>query len=468
MIGSKDKDKIKAFKAAFGVKPDDKDWKKMLAAMNKGLGELKKWVDLLAELGNENAEEADGVYTNMEETAVRARGQFKKDEAGTGKTIRDDILPALLKETNTRRKQSKSAPVKANVEGRDVSVFWTDIPGFEGMDPGKRRDALATVAQKTADGLKLYDKITNPQQNDPPLGKASGKDVTDLVWALKSKAQSKDGPYVKGAMSVPNGESLRKFLDTCTEEVYPRKSSHLLEQQGRGMDEKKGSTAGYGQTARGMDFYGGDEAIKSDPTKGDGLLPAGMNALLYQKVTGLDGKDYLYVKMETEGAYGSGGSNKKIDPTAPDGRPSRSGDTMHTVLHGLNLVKSMVGHKDEDKDLGSTREQTPKELTELCKKVIKAVTDKDTKKALTASFGTELKWLGTSSTRKVRLNSFLSTALTLLRSNEDSDVDTFGETARGLMQQVMDKVDQLYGEMEDEEFMRRSGDEVVLTAEDMQ
>ena len=47
-------------------------------------------------------------------------------------------------------------------------------------------------------------------------------------------------------MTVPDGEKLRKYLDTCKSELYPRRSTHLPEQQNK-----------EGQSPRAMDFYPG-------------------------------------------------------------------------------------------------------------------------------------------------------------------------------------------------------------------
>jgi hypothetical protein len=207
------------------------------------------------------------------------------------------------------------------------------------------------------------------------------------VWALKSKAQQKKGPYQKGAMTVPNGEKLRSYLDSCKSELYPRGSTHLPEQQNK-----------EGQSPRGMDFYHGTDKL------GDGIaddaLPSGMNTLLFQQITTPDEEVKLYIKLETEGAYGTdAGRAAKYDKTAPKPRPKRDkpkpndpksprtadgGDNGAFWAHARNTWDTKVLKKfDQDPDLPGRREDSlPDALKQTCKALIKTAKTKAVKSKL--------------------------------------------------------------------------------------
>ena len=363
------------------------------------------------------------------------------------------------------RKLAKESPAKAQIGGKNVDVFLTDLPGFEDM-PKAQRDAVRdAAAQKTADGLALYDRICNPQPGAPALPKPTPKDVTNLVWAIKSKAQAKNGPYTKGALTVPGGPALRTYLDGCESEVYRRDSSHMLEQQGKGKDMKPHERPGPGQTPRGMDFYDAAGGMGGNPPDLDRLLPAGMNALLYQEITSPNGQKTLYLKMETEGAYLSGGKNAALDATAQGltTRPMRRSDISHSIAHGANLVKSKIGISQGGADhaLGSTREKTPAAIKAVCKRITKEATDKDARKTLAAAFGTELAWGGLKKQRYPRINTFLSTLDALEKGGKlNPELDP-------LMTELFSLIDDEFGLMSAEEEDRRMGEEVVLMASDM-
>ena len=438
MSGSTAEQEIVAFKNAFGLKSVETDWRKLFNAVPPALKELAKWARMLERLGSDKAAEAkmwseklgNEYQDHLNYTLEPNRTEAEK--VAKGKEIRDYFMYMVAVRIAEYRRLAKNTPIRSKVGGRDVAVFWTDIPGYEEMmDDAKLRDArlmVEAVAAKIAKGLDLFDAIADGARQD----KASAADVTDLAWALKSKAQEKQGPYIKGALTVPNGEKLRKFLDSCGEEVYPRDSSHLTEQQKLP-----------GQSARGMDFYGVGVA-RNDPTAVDKLLPTGMNTLLFQQVTAANGETLLYMKLETEGAYGTDRGNSKNDPEAPTKRPKRPQDGANARAHALNWVKSRFV-KEEDKDLKSTREDLPKVLGPIIDSLIKAVPEQYGKSRLKAAWGNG------------RLGEFVTT---LIKIDHEMELP---EIVEPLVKRLDDKFRELFPKDNLGELKTRFGGEVLLT-----
>jgi hypothetical protein len=72
----------------------------------------------------------------------------------------------------------------------------------------------------------------------------------------------------------------------------------------------------------------------------------------------------LYLKMETESAFGTGGDKDRAKDTDEDERDlpetergKEGGDTMRTIKHGLNVFKK----KEKIAGMSDFREQTPRE-----------------------------------------------------------------------------------------------------------
>jgi hypothetical protein len=374
----------KAFKKQTGIASDEKNVGKLVGAFTQQVKELTKWTVILTKIQPEEMDAGRGRLVYWVEKAKALEAAAKKDPKWAGSTVRDQ-LPVLLKVVEAVRKKAKSKPVKQDVGGREVSVYITDIPGYADMATNERQEAVRLAAEKTARGLQLYDQISSGALDvDNPDRVTRPGEAEALVWALKSKAQEKlKGPYQKGAMTVPNGEKLRKYLDKCPE-VYSRLSSHLREQQGRNVKDGASVESKEGQTPRGVDFYnpGGDDK--------PGSLPAGMNALLYQQVVLPNGEVALYVKMETQGSYGHPGDNRKLDSTVPPDRRKHPNDGARALKHLKNLL---IKEKGDDSDLAGTREKTPKEVIDAIKAVVKAVEGKKAQAYLKSSYGTEPKWV---------------------------------------------------------------------------
>ncbi len=439
------KEKIKFFKQQFGVKLDDKDWAKVLAGMNAGMVELGKWVTRIEALHGPSAADARADYNEMNQSVTQARTMFPQDARMIGTQIRDAILPDLRDLIDTYRQEAKNTPVTTQVGARSVPVFWTDIPGYEDLDPAQARRVTDALAQKVARGLDAYDSLV---AGNPVPANVSAADATDLVWAMKSKAQEKNGAYAKGALTIPNGQEVRAYLDRCPI-TYPRASSHLKEQQTQN-----------GQSARGIDFYNGTNALGQNPPDVTGMLPFGMNTVLYQQVTGTSGDKLLYIKMETEGAPGTGGGNINTDPTAPPDPPAPAGlqakaalklsNAGRTVRHGGNYVKSKISKQEPDKDLRSTREDIPKPIKKLCEKIIKDMPKGPEKAALASAFG-----------QAERLNTFFDTLNTILTTGTLTVTDAWLAQLDALTDLCMEQFP------DDAELDNRFGGEVSLSPADL-
>jgi hypothetical protein len=419
------------------LKSTSKDWTQLKALMNEKWSEADAFVKSNVLPTKELHDKAEGIL-NSEILPMVRRGNREYDPINPEKGgiyIRDTVIPKILVFLDFYRKESKTAPRKVQLNGQDVEIYWTDIPGYEKMKPEQRAQAEQEAAQHVVDGTALYNAIINPP--DGLLPKPTLKAAGDLVWALKTKAQKANGPYIKGAMTVPNGDKLREYLDRLggqKGEVYPRSSSHLTEQQKLP-----------GQQARGMDFY--------DPKGGkDGTLPAGMNTLLYQQVTLPSRNKALYMKMETAAAFGTAKYNCFNgvwggDPTMPVSRDKRNDDDQHANEHADNYLS---GKKEMDRELGAKREDTPKEVKEAWQTYLKTVKDKTMKARLQAA-----------SSGTFRLNNVMM-ALRKLCDETEFDPDDDKDV------QAFFKVVEKFGRFESKDDSdSRFGGEAVLTAKDL-
>ena len=114
------------------------------------------------------------------------------------------------------------------------------IKGFDKLDEDAAEEAFRVVGEKLQNGKQLLDRLlTDPEYASDPDVAPALKDVTDLMWYLRNKAEESAGAaFEKGALSIPDdGNLLRGYFDRCTE-VYNRYSSHIKAQQ-----EKAGGIA---------------------------------------------------------------------------------------------------------------------------------------------------------------------------------------------------------------------------------
>lgn len=423
------------FKAVFGIKQDSTDWTKILAMVGKKWSEVNGFVESHVLQGNaQNTAETE--RAQILNRVGQVNWTASDDKPAAGRTARDSLLPDMQSFLDRHRKIAKTTPLTVRVGNDDVTVYWTDIPGYERMDNNQRQAAALAAAQKVVRGTQVFDSIKNWDGNGNPP-QASHDDAGALIWALKSKAQEKNGPYVKGAMVVPEGEKLRKYLDSLggpNGEVYPRSSSHLTEQQKLP-----------GQQARGMDFYG---ANNDDP----GKLPAGMKTLLYQQVTLPSGKKAMYLKMETAAAFGTAKYNFwngvfGKDTTMPVGRNERQDDKAHAKEHGDNY---MSGKKEMDRELGAKREQVPKEIVTAWNVYLKTVTTKTTKAALISAAGKPL---------------VLNKAL--MKLNDLANAGTIDPQTDRNLRTFLDAVEKIGSLGSVSDYDSRFGGEAVLTTADL-
>jgi len=413
------------FKATFGINATSTKWEAILNAMNKGMRELDRLIQKLEDCQTLDAQDKRTAYDALDVQADQHRAGFAANNQGVGQAIRDSFLPNLLKQLAAAKQSTLDTPNRvAGANGKVVEVFRNDIPGFDDMNPQERTAALQLAADKIERGLALFDTIRTHQPQLP----ATQQNCVDLVWALKSKAQGKRGAYEKGALTAPCGVELRSFLDTCAAEVYPRKSSHISEQA------KEVGVGVSGQTARGMDFY-------YNPANPNHMLPSGMNTILYQQVKGTDGRVMLYVKMETESAIGSGGSNHAIDATAPNARPARQGDNGALLAHGMNwVVKTATGGVQSNKELGSTREDVPKLIKKECNAIVSLWPTNHGKANIKSAMSGEL-----------RLNKFFGAVHQQRNADNLSANDAAVQAATQLLKKVtaeydVDSIDSMFGE----------------------
>lgn len=432
----------KEFKAAFGLKKNSKDWDKLNDLLNKKWREAEKVVSTMPD------DEIDDAKNTLNKTILKlvrnGNDDFQNNKKDRGEYIRDTALPQIQDFIIECRTAARKTPKKVKIGNDEVDLFIGDIVGYEDMSTSDRAKAEQLVGQKILDGKKLYDDIAG---DNPP--QVSQKGVTDLCWAMKSLAQSKSGPYTKGALTIPNGDKMRKWLDGLGDTVYLRSSSHLTEQQTKP-----------GQQARGMDFYkggltDGKTEVGKEAEGSDGLLPAGMKTLLYQQVELPDGDKALYMKMETAGAFGTSKWNfyngvwgAESDPPAQT-RPECAEDKERAKEHGANY---MGGVKEAGK-----REQVPKETEAAYNELLKAITDKKIKAKLKSAGG-----------KPLRLNNVMHAILKLIDtgeiSNDQPDVVKF--------LQAVEKTAGLLGKDTDTKFKRedmeaRFGGEAVLTTNDL-
>ncbi|MDE2005715.1 MAG: hypothetical protein KGI51_04040 [Rhodospirillales bacterium] len=422
------------FKEAFGIKQSSTDWTKILDLLQKKWSEANNFVNSKVLQGNDQTSAENDLAQIL--TRLRQVNSVASDDKPTaGRTARDDLLPDIQDFLDTYRKTAKTTPLTVTVGNDDVTLYWTDIPGYERMDANARQNAAQQAAQKVARGNQVFDAIKNWDGTGQPP-QASHDDAGALIWALKSKAQEKNSPYIKGAMVAPDGEKVRKYLDSLggpNGEVYPRSSSHLTDQQKL-----------TGQQARGMDFYGDND---DDP----GKLPAGMKTLLYQQVTLPSGAKAIYLKMETAAAFGTAKFNffngvTGNDTTMPVGRNRRPDDKAHADEHGDNY---MSGKKEMDRELGAKREQVPKEITTAWNTYLKTVNTKTTKAALKSASGSP-----------VRLNKIL------MKLEELARAGTIDPQTDGNLRTFLDVVEKSGSIDRVSDLDSRFGGEAVLTPDD--
>lgn len=437
------------FKKAFGIGAPSADWDKIDKKTRKQLELCRASVELLEKLNAPTAAAARTSFNALDHAMTLATIERTKGSPIQGAIdMRDNILPPLVEQTAANRLAAKETPIKVAVGNppEDVPVFWTDIPGFEGLSAGEKAKAAQKVAEKTKRGNELLKLM--PADDTAPLApelagmsrKEKQRAVTDLAWALKGKAQAKAGPYEKGGLTVPHGDGLRKFLDSCGEDVYPRRSTHLQDQQELP-----------GQSPRGMDFYDGADTLAKGDGDGDGLLPCGMNTILMQQVTDTKGKKRMYIKMETASAFGTAGPKNKKDPKGiPGGGRTEKGSTMETINHGLNVFRNT----DQHKDLKGFRENTPKEVFELCTKVIKQTDNKRAKAELKALVVKDL-----DGELQLRINKFVD-KLSFWRP-----IAFTSEAAKEAIDDLEHELAQVFGA--DADLSVQAGGEIALSEADM-
>lgn len=207
-------------------------------------------------------------------------------------------------------------------------------------------DIVPRLQEKIAHGASLVADILS---GNPPGGQPSLKDVADVMWYLHLSAEESVGPFLSGAMTVPDpGGRLREFLDSCAD-VYQRKSSHLSSFQ----------TEPHG-THRGIDF---DIGKKTDL---DTLLPNGRATVLFGRMPeGTQGltEERLFVKMESHGCRLGTPSESQRDADGPSDRNVRLGpDLKNSIGHMLSFMQGMEARATGEHAAESRKERVGREF----------------------------------------------------------------------------------------------------------
>ena len=358
--------KISRFKAQFGYVDNDlfsvryekvrgalievkKAWEYLKASGPPGLGDSFK--TRFGELLNAIKNAKVLFESNSDSNSVRKEAyETLEDVKNKSRALAEEI--SLV---------AKKTPTKiTHDDGTTADVFPPDIPGFINMTLEEREKVVKQVGEKIVSGKKKVNEIISGQSLGDPAPAPDRKAVSDIMWFLKTTAESKTGePYERGALTLPDPDNrLRKFFDRVGE-VYTRDSSHLGDQQ-----KKPGGQA------RGIDFYEGVDkgAIKDI----DNFLPSGMCSVLLQQVETPTKESRLYVKMETESARWNPFHailGKQSD--APESRPFHMVDIKNSMVHLVNLIKSLVGvSQGDDPTLRGFREKVPGSVTKAWKVVV--------------------------------------------------------------------------------------------------
>lgn len=217
-------------------------------------------------------------------------------------------------------------------QGPKPTIHPGAIKGYERMSDEEITQATRVVAAKIKGGKALLgDMCQNPAQFTDPRSKPGKKEVSDLMWFLRIKAEEvAQSPFEKGALSIPDPANvIRGYLDRCPD-AYNRLSSHLPEQQ-----------ALPGGSPRGIDFDQGDIA---NP---DELLPYGMGTLLMQSTRMSSGDERLFIKLEGHGTpmpllddYQAWQRGAKDASTLPASRDLALKDAAHTAVHAGKYLLS--------------------------------------------------------------------------------------------------------------------------------
>ncbi|SOE00408.1 hypothetical protein [Caenispirillum bisanense] len=351
---------IEAFKRAFQKKfaSNEKNFEIRKGKVEAALTEMAGAVAHLEKLAHPEAGTYRTALTGLRTQVANATALSKADAKTAFKNL-DSVKDEARDKAKEARTLAKKTPMPVTLaDGGTAKLYMPDIPGFTGLDDGKKDAVTKKLTEKISKGREMLDTVLYGDDIDD-LPPPSREDVANLMWAIKSKAQEMTGePYERGALTIPDPDNrLRKYLDKSTE-VYGRDSSHIKEQQAK-----------VGGQARGIDFYEGVNEEEGSIENLDLLLPSGMRTVLYQQVETGKGEPRLYLKMETESARFNPTFRKRED--TPESRALTGDDVPRAILHLGNLIKSKIGmSQGEDKDLKGFREKVASEIKDPYKKAL--------------------------------------------------------------------------------------------------
>jgi hypothetical protein len=223
------------------------------------------------------------------------------------------------------------------------------LPKKARSDPQIRQ----AIAEKIDRGANLLYGLLSGDEIEPSL-----KNISDILWFLHIKAETKVGNHTEGAISIPDPEGkICRFLDSC-KEVYHRKSSHIEDFQ---------KVDGH----RGIDFHRGYSLLRRNVKNIDELLPYARGTLLYgplRKGVSNMPENRLWLKMEPFGAGLARG--RRIEGL--ESRPRNMHDFFATVAHGWDYFKSLTRRlRGKNCPEGTFKERIPHDLKKGFKKLVK-------------------------------------------------------------------------------------------------
>ena len=210
---------ISRFKAQFGYVDNDlfsvryekvrgalievkKAWEYLKASGPPGLGDSFK--TRFGELLNAIKNAKVLFESNSDSNSVRKEAYETLDDVKKKSRALAEEISLVAKKTPTKITHD---------DGTTADVFPPDIPGFIDMTPEEREKVVKQVGEKIVSGKKKVNEIISGQDLEDlhPDRKA----VSDIMWFLKTTAESKTGePYERGALTLPDpGNGLRKFFD---------------------------------------------------------------------------------------------------------------------------------------------------------------------------------------------------------------------------------------------------------------
>ena len=242
------------------------------------------------------------------------------------------------------------APIVVQTKALGTLTLFPEVLPRNAQNNPQIRQA---IAEKIDRGANLLYGLLSGDEVEPSL-----KNISDILWFLQMKAESKVGNHSEGAISISDPEGkICRFLDSC-KEVYHRKSSHIEDFQKH-------------DPHRGIDFHRGYSFLRRDIQDVNELLPYAKGTLLYGPLRkGISNmpENRLWLKMEPFGAGLARG--KRIEGL--ESRSKNIHDFFATVAHGWDFFKSLGRRiRGVNSPEGTFKERIPEDLKKGFKGLLK-------------------------------------------------------------------------------------------------